>query len=66
MFNRNEFKAMLVEKGITYQVLAKTLHIDKSTLVRRLNHNGNLTVNQLEKMFDLFGRERVINIFFRG
>lgn len=64
MFNKNEFKAMIVRKGLTFKQVADLLHINEGTLRRRLSNDGNLTVKQLETLFSVFGKDEIISVFF--
>ena len=67
MVNINKLKGKIVEKELTIEKLAKRIGIDRSTLYRRLDNNGetftirevNLICNELE----LTGREAT-EIFF--
>lgn len=64
MFDIIKFKIMLLEKNYSYEKLARDLSMNKSTLVRKLKEGGNFCLKNFEIMFSVFGREKVIEVFF--
>ena len=59
------FKAMLLEYGYTYDKLAKSLNISKTTIVRYAQNDfANMTVGTVSKMMTIFGKERVCEVIF--
>lgn len=64
MFDKNKFNAMLLNKSVTKEDLAKYLGIDISTLYRLIKNNGNFNATQIRMMIDFFGREAVLGCLF--
>jgi len=67
MVNINKLKGKIVENGISVEILAEKIGIDKSTLYRKMSNNGEaLTVkeaNQICKELRLSVGEATV-IFF--
>jgi len=40
MVNINKLKGKVIENGLTIEKLADKINIDRSTLYRKINHNG--------------------------
>lgn len=64
MFNKNEFNAMVVAKGMNKAELASKLNIDRSTLYYRIREGGNFTVEEITKLIEIFGSEKVFEVLF--
>lgn len=59
------FRKMLIEKGFTYNKLAKALGISTVTLVRYIKNDfNNMTIGTAQKMMSIFGKEIVIEVLF--
>ena len=67
MVNVLKLKGKIVEKGLSIGKLAKKMNMDRATLYRRINNNGDsFTIkeaNQMCKELDL-SNEEVTAIFF--
>ena len=64
MFNEAEFRAALVRKGYTQEMLAKALGISTVTLWRKLNRDGDFTRKEINVMIELLEIEKPEVIFF--
>ena len=66
MFQKNEFKAEIIRKGLTIEAVAKAIGIDSATLHRKMNGNGDFYRNEIEKLINLLdlSGEDVLRIFF--
>jgi len=69
MINVNKLKGKIVEKGLSIEDVAKAIGINKSTLYRKINNNGEtLTIkeaNVICKVLGLCGKEAA-EIFFNN
>lgn len=66
MFNRNLFRAKLVERGVTTEMAAKIIGCNVTTLYRKLNGDSDFTRNEIQlfrKEFNLSAQE-IESIFF--
>ena len=67
MVNVNKLKAKLMENGYNVETLAKKIGVDKATLYRRLNNNGeSFTIGEADAISRELGLtgEEVNAIFF--
>lgn len=48
MFDKNKFKARIVEKGLNYCKLANLLGINQATLCRKINGNSDFSRSELQ------------------
>ncbi len=68
MVNVNALRGKIVEKGFTVEELAKELGVDRATLYRRLNKDGeNFTIKEADAIVKTLGlsKEEANNIFFK-
>lgn len=63
-FDRNLFNAALAMKGLTQQDLAKKLGITRNTLINKLMDNGRFNVDEIVKMYQIFGKKTVDGFLF--
>ena len=67
MVNINKLKGKIVEKGVTVSELADKIDLNKATLYRKINDNGeNFTIKETEKIaiiLNLTAKE-INDIFF--
>jgi len=67
MVNINKLKGKIVEKGFTVSELADKIDLNKATLYRKINDNGeNFTIKETEKIaiiLNLTAKE-INDIFF--
>ena len=64
MFDVRRFKAQLVLKGVTGKMLAEKLHINESTLYRKINANGDFSREEINIMIEYLEIENPLEIFF--
>lgn len=64
MFNKNEFKAQIVKKGLTVKKLAEYLGINEATVYRKINADGDFTRDEINKLIDILQIEEPMKIFF--
>lgn len=66
MFQKNEFKAALVRKGMTLENIAKTLNTSTATLSRKINGKGDFFRHEIETISKLLklSSEEILRIFF--
>lgn len=51
MVNINKLKGKIVEKGMNISTLAKLIHVDKSTLYRKIGNQGaTLTIKEADSI----------------
>lgn len=48
MFNRNKFRAKVVEAGLTMEEVAKKIGINPSTLVRKVSGESDFSRNEIQ------------------
>ena len=63
MFNKNEFNAMLVRRGMTKEELAEKLGMRRETLYRRIK-SGSFYAKEIAILIDLFGKDDVCRALF--
>ena len=64
--NKNKLKGKIVEKGLNIERLAQLIKIERSTLYRKLNVTGRITIEEaqrIKKALELSDTE-AIEIFF--
>lgn len=64
MFQENLLNAELAKKGMTKGELAKVLHIDPSTLTRKLKMEGNFTRDEINTIIEVLDIQDPKPIFF--
>lgn len=67
MVNVKRLKGKIVEYGISVDILAKEIGINKSTLYRKINSGGgNITVSEVKKISGVLklSRNEIYEIFF--
>lgn len=66
MFNRNKFRAKVIENGFTIKQIAETLHISEVTLYRKINGASDFTRKEIQKLKEMLKLdvETVEEIFF--
>jgi len=64
VFNKNEFKAQIVKKGLTVKKLAEYLGINEATVYRKINADGDFTRDEINKLIDILQIEEPMKIFF--
>lgn len=66
MFNKNKFRAKIVENGFTVKQIAETLHISEVTLYRKINGKSDFTRKEIQKLKEILKLdvETVEEIFF--
>lgn len=64
MFKENEFNAALARAGKTRGDLANALHINMSTLWRKINNDGAFTRKEINTIIEFLQIEDPTTIFF--
>ena len=64
MFKENEFNAALARAGKTRGDLANELHINMSTLWRKINNDGAFTRKEINTIIEFLKIEDPTTIFF--
>lgn len=67
MVNVNKLRGKIIEKGLSVKELADNLEMDRSTLYRKMNSEGDtMTINDAEKISKILNLtlEEVNSIFF--
>lgn len=66
MFKRNELRAELVRRGMTFEDVAKALEINPVSLYRKMNGTSDFFRGEIETIVHLLGLsgEDVLRIFF--
>lgn len=67
MVNVRRLKGKIVEYGMSVDILAKEIGINKSTLYRKINSGGeNITVGEMKKISEVLklSRDEICEIFF--
>ena len=66
MFNKNKFRAKIIENGFTVKQIAETLHISEVTLYRKINGASDFTRKEIQKLKEILKLdvETVEEIFF--
>lgn len=68
MVNINKLRGKIIEKGLSVKELAEKLQMDRSTLYRKMNSEGDtMTISDAEKISKILNLslEEVNSIFFR-
>jgi transposase-like protein len=66
MFQKNEFKAEVVRRGLSLDEVAKAIGINPASLHRKMNGTSDFYRGEIEQIIKLLGLngEDVIRIFF--
>jgi transcriptional regulator with XRE-family HTH domain len=66
MFQKNEFKAEVVRRGLSLDEVAKAIGINPASLHRKMNGTSDFYRGEIERIIKLLGLngEDVIRIFF--
>jgi predicted transcriptional regulator len=66
MFNKNKFRAKVVENGFTIKQIAEMLHISEVTLYRKINGISDFTRKEIQKLKEILklDTKAVEEIFF--
>lgn len=64
MFDKNRFRAQLALRGMTLRELAASLHINESTLYRKINADGDFSRDEINRMIEILNIEDPMGIFF--
>lgn len=67
MVDTLKLKGKIIEKGLTIELLAEKMGIDKSTLYRRLSENGDpISIKEADLMAKelTLSRDEAVSIFF--
>ena len=61
---RNNFNALLTKKGISKAEFAEKLGLSRDTLYRRIRHNCDFTLDEIHRMFNIFGVNETLKTLF--
>ena len=63
--NVNKLKGKIVEKGLSVELLAASIGVDRSSLYRKLNNGDKITIGEAVKIKDALGlsAEEATDIF---
>ena len=66
MFNKNKFRAKVIENGLTMKQIAEMLHISEVTLYRKINGTSDFTRKEIQKLKEILklDTKTVEEIFF--
>jgi transcriptional regulator with XRE-family HTH domain len=66
LFQKNEFKAEVVRRGLTLEKVAVQMGIDAATLHRKMNGSSDFYRSEIEKIIEMMGLsgDDVLRIFF--
>ena len=67
MVNVNKLKGKIVEKGYSVAKLAKEIDVDKTTIYRKINNNGEtFTIDEADRIVNVLSlnAEEAQSIFF--
>lgn len=66
MFNKNEFRAEVIRRGLTLNQIAEGLGISPTSLNRKMNGESDFFRNEIEKIIHTLhlSGEEVLRIFF--
>lgn len=53
MFDRNKFRARVIEKGFSMEQVADKLHINVVTLYRKMNGTSDFTRNEIQQLREI-------------
>lgn len=64
--NVNKLKGKIAEKGLSVEKLAGMIHVDRSSLYRKLNNAEKITIGEAARMKDALEmtNEEATDIFF--
>lgn len=63
-FDKLKLNALIAEKGLTKVKLSKLLNMNTVTLHRKIERNGNFSKDEILNMCEIFGKDKVLSIFF--
>lgn len=66
MFNERKFKSALILNGVTVDDLAETLGVNKSTVYRKIERNGDFSRDEISKIMRVLNLSDPCDIFFDG
>ncbi len=66
MFNRNKFRAKMLEAGVTVESLATTLGVNEATIYRKMSGNSDFLRNEIQLIKHKLSLtdDDVVSIFF--
>lgn len=64
MFNERKFKSALILNGVTVDDLAETLGVNKSTVYRKIERNGDFSRDEISKIMQVLNLSDPCDIFF--
>ncbi len=64
MFNKSLLMSELVLKQLNATQLAKMLNISKATLSKKLNSKNEFSLDEIQQIGNIIGKEKVLDIFF--
>ena len=64
MFNERKFKSALILNGVTVDDLAETLGVNKSTVYRKIERNGDFSRDEISKIMRILNLSNPCDIFF--
>lgn len=64
MFNKNRFKACVIESGKSISEAAQYLGISESTMYRKIERNGDFKREEIEKLILFLNIKNPMDIFF--
>lgn len=64
MFNERKFKSALILNGVTVDDLAETLGVNKSTVYRKIERNGDFSRDEISKIMRVLNLSDPCDIFF--
>lgn len=53
MFDRNKFRAKIIENGLTTEQVAERLNISVATLYRKMNGTSDFTRNEIQRLKEM-------------
>lgn len=66
MFNKNRFKACIVEAGKSIAEVAECLDISESTMYRKIERNGDFKREEIDKLIIILNIKNPMDIFFES
>lgn len=64
MFNKNKYKACVVEAGKTSAEIASQLGISEATYYRKLSNDGSFSRSEIQRLIQILNIENAMDIFF--
>lgn len=55
MFEKNKFRAKVIENGYTLEEISKKIGINSTTLYRKMNGESDFTRSEIQMLRDLLG-----------